>query len=117
MALSTLGTDPDYASLLTGNRDPRLLMAQKLMDLSDAPKVNASQSSFWANLLNQGGRGLLSGYLMNKAEGEAAAERTKQEKEAAAFAAELAGVRGGMKGAAVPAPVQEPPARAVQTCV
>jgi hypothetical protein len=38
MALSTLGTDPDYASLLgQRNRDPRLLMAQKLMDVEKLP--------------------------------------------------------------------------------
>jgi hypothetical protein len=83
--IGTLGTDPDYASLYGARHDPRLLMAQKLMELDKAPTNNSTQSSFWANLLNQGARGALGGYLMNEVKGDAATEAAKQKTEAEDF--------------------------------
>jgi hypothetical protein len=83
--IGTLGTDPDYASLYGARHDPRLLMAQKLMDLGTAPTNNSTQSSFWANLLNQGARGALGGYLMDEVKSDAATEAAKQKTEAEDF--------------------------------
>jgi hypothetical protein len=85
MPLSTLGTDPDYASLLGQRNDPRLLMAQKLMDVEKLPANNSTQGSFWANLLNQGARGALGGYLYHGVQADREKEAKAQEAEAAKF--------------------------------
>jgi hypothetical protein len=92
--IGSLGTDPDYASLYAGRHDPRLLMAQKLMELDKQPTANSTQSSFWANLLNQGGRGLLGGFMMNQVRDDAEKERTKQDTEAEAFRLKAEGLIG-----------------------
>jgi hypothetical protein len=90
MPLSTLGTDPDYGSLLGARQDPRLLMAQKLMDVQALPTNNSTQSSFWANLLNQGARGALGGYLYQGVQADREKEATAQATEAAEFNRRLA---------------------------
>jgi hypothetical protein len=54
-------------------------MAQKLMDLGTMPTNNSTQSSFWANLLNQGARGALGGYLYGR--GARATRRRRPSKE------------------------------------
>jgi hypothetical protein len=111
MALSTIGTDPDYASLLGGRHDPRLLMAQKLMDVGAMPTNNSTQSSFWANLLNQGARGALGGYLYQGVQADREKEATAQATEAAEFNRTLAAgppgsapVKDGGGGGTAPAP-------------
>src|SRR3954463_211667 len=76
--LGTLGTDPNYGALGV-QHDPRLLMAQKLMDVGAMPTNNSTQSSFWANLLNQGARGALGGYLYGDVQADREKERVKQE--------------------------------------
>jgi soluble lytic murein transglycosylase-like protein len=113
--IGTLGTDPDYASLLAGRQNPRLLMAQKLMDLGAAPATNSTQSSFWANLLNQGARGALGGYLYGdemKREGD---EAEKQKTEADAFFAKAKKLQDGfsepVKGGTAPAAPAPAPAQ------
>lgn len=113
--IGTLGTDPDYASLYGARHDPRLLMAQKLMDLGTAPTNNSTQSSFWANLLNQGGRGALAGYLQNEVKGDAATEAAKQKTEADDFFARAKKLQDGfsepVKGGTAPtAPAPAAPA-------
>jgi hypothetical protein len=100
--IGSLGTDPDYASLYAGRHDPRLLMAQKLMELDKAPATNSTQSSFWANLLNQGGRGLLGGYMMNQVKADAETERRRQEDEAKEFEKKLSGGPPGSGGGTAP---------------
>jgi soluble lytic murein transglycosylase-like protein len=92
----------------TGYRqqNPQLLMAQQLMKLEE-PKVNASQSSFWANLLNEGLRGGLAGYLTDKVSTDQAAARDRQKTEADQAMGELDRImRGG--GAAAPQPDAAP---------
>src|SRR3954467_740089 len=103
MALSTIGTDPDYASLLGGgNRDPRLLMAQKLMDVEKLPTNNSTQSSFWANLLNQGARGALGGYLYNEVKDERTKEATAQRTEAGVADTQLQDIMKRLGGGGAP---------------
>jgi hypothetical protein len=92
----------------TGYRqqNPQLLMAQQLMKLEE-PKVNASQSSFWANLLNQGLRGGLAGYLTDKVSTDQTAARDRQKTEADQAMGDLDRImRGG--GAAAPQPDAAP---------
>src|SRR3954463_13071517 len=112
--LGTLGTDPDYASLLGFKGAQRLRMAQKLVEVDKPPTNNSSQSSFWANLLNQGARGALGGYMYGDVRAEDAAKAKEQEKEAAAAGTQLQDIMkrlgGGGTGTA-PAPAPATPDR------
>lgn len=106
MALSTLGTDPDYASLYGTQHDPRLLMAQKLMELDKPPTTNATQSSFWANLLNQGARGALGGYLYNDVKTDRETERQAQRLATEAFNKRADEILAPVKDTGTDAPAQ-----------
>jgi hypothetical protein len=53
-------------------------MAQKLMDVEKMPTNNSTQSSFWANLLNQGARGALGGYMYGDVQADREKERVRR---------------------------------------
>jgi soluble lytic murein transglycosylase-like protein len=100
--IGTLGTDPDYASLLGQRNDPRLLMAQKLMDMEKLPASNSSKSSFWANLLNQGRSGAASGYLYNDVQADREKEATAQRTEAGVADTQLQDIMKRLGGGGAP---------------
>src|SRR3954463_12002148 len=106
--LGTLGTDPDYASLLGFKGAQRLRMAQKLVEVDKPPTNNSSQSSFWANLLNQGARGALGGYMYGDVQADREKERKAQGIEAGAADTQLQDIMKRLGGGTGTAPAPAP---------